>query len=1159
MNAIIPINVAAIRVNQNDLTNIVNGFKGRTALFEQLPWQSTSTQASTGDTIYQPFQANQGPADPLRAGIHIHWELPDYFRRGAQPASDSQPGGAGAVVFPHAPNRWLVLRYFSQFDPGMQEWGPIAPKAFLIESDYLSISPPNRPRPVVSVPLPLNPQPNTQPFLFMGRVLNYEDWNPAAEDPKQFLPGFTASDPTPRYLTSVGFVGPGFSSYYPECASVFGFWDSFSDLPAVSQAIANNSPIQFKASYQVIGWINEQATDPLSGIAATVTTQYNAYVAQKKSLKLKVTKTPADFFQTVAQSIAPSWVFNPKDIQYTLNSDCTINTLTVPTGTLCSGVVQEVVWNMLQNTGTTYFLNNPDAPTQPSGTWTDTVELAVGNSTVEALSALLKKDMGNNDNDPNVLKNYEYLLDALQLGLLRGLEGQDDKIILLDEALHSKAFSTLSGGQLWSVREKESASTDTEVTLPLDLAERLYLLNQAQKNYDQARASLDAKRKQLFMDWLRYVKLYVPQLNEAYLTWTQIQDFLSLSGGGGEVSAVIQAGQTTGIVTYQQDPVTGQVTAINPPTPGSNLANTLYAQYNAFLVALAPYSGYELLCSPAPPFCIPSDPVLLMEGDRIQPVRRNGATGTVGVRLSNELFTNLGIQYNGNSFIIPASSLAGVPSITSVTPMQSDVQALVAESYLLVLSMASICADALKTQGGTNNPAVSDYANFVLSLQNSQGGFSPLENNPASGLFGTIRQPGYKPVVNPVQNVSTPLALVVTFSNATSSGWAPDSVGWNTQSAVPGFPASRVDPFLPVFLMWDANLRPLNWKDASPGLMNYSADNLTSYFELTSDAVDYQYLMQNGTPVNFTAANAATYTGSVVLSKKPVFSLTAQIDNYVDNYPTDPADTTLEAIKSMYIGRPIMSQALSDFSVQQTLRSYIPQITVEDLVMGTQDAVTRAINKAAIASKADNWYTWNFNSVSPISTQLLAQLNFGPLRGGFMEVRSLTIVDVFGQIMQLSTATTTPDGSMQTIPAISMQPRDGDTVNKDWIYLPPRLLVPSRLWFRWLSAAHNDDVSGVSTDFVEMNSHPATSPITGWVLPNHLDNSLFFYQSAGAPIGSFGIEAGKLKYRTRAGNQHNVNDILAYDIGDPGSPTVNPHLANFMWYVNDTGSAVAAI
>src|SRR5262245_35749875 len=298
MNAILPLNVAAIRVNEIDNSNIVNQFQGRTAVFERMPWGAAATQASTGDMIVQPLNIEPSPANSLGIGVHVHWELADYFRQGVQP-----PSGAD-VVFPQAPNRWLVIRYLSVWDSGSGAYGSVTPKAFIIESDYIGSAPWTDAygvmRPTVSVPLPANPA-GVQPYMYMGRVLDYEDWNPSSETPSQFLPSYTGEDGQPLYLTSIGFVGPGFCNFYPECCSVFGFWDHFKDNTEIFNAITQNTPIQFKVSYQVIGWINPGAPDPLATIAGTVTTQYNSYVAQCQQQSVPVAQTPAEVFESIAE------------------------------------------------------------------------------------------------------------------------------------------------------------------------------------------------------------------------------------------------------------------------------------------------------------------------------------------------------------------------------------------------------------------------------------------------------------------------------------------------------------------------------------------------------------------------------------------------------------------------------------------------------------------------------------------------------------------------------------------------------------------------------------------------------------------------------------------------------------------------------------------
>ena len=56
MNAIVPLNIAALRVNNNDATNVVSGLQGKTAKFSAMPWCDPSldvepSAASTGDKI----------------------------------------------------------------------------------------------------------------------------------------------------------------------------------------------------------------------------------------------------------------------------------------------------------------------------------------------------------------------------------------------------------------------------------------------------------------------------------------------------------------------------------------------------------------------------------------------------------------------------------------------------------------------------------------------------------------------------------------------------------------------------------------------------------------------------------------------------------------------------------------------------------------------------------------------------------------------------------------------------------------------------------------------------------------------------------------------------------------------------------------------------
>ena len=266
-------------------------------------------------------------------------------------------------MFPHAPTRWLVVRSLSVYDQASASYGAPRQAGFVVESDYvtatLQADRHGITRPAISVPLTAA---DGTPYMFMGRVLDAAGWNPASENPAGYLPHYTGTDGKPLYLTSIGFTGAAFSGYYPDCRSVFGFWDTFADVGDVYTAITQNNPVKFRVSYSVIGWLPDAASDPLSGLAAAVTSQYNQYVSQATAERAKVTSTPADVFASITEQ-QYGWQFTANAISYTLVSDDdkTLATLDVPDGTLCTGVIQEVVWDQTDPSKDTPFLAAPAA------------------------------------------------------------------------------------------------------------------------------------------------------------------------------------------------------------------------------------------------------------------------------------------------------------------------------------------------------------------------------------------------------------------------------------------------------------------------------------------------------------------------------------------------------------------------------------------------------------------------------------------------------------------------------------------------------------------------------------------------------------------------------------------------------------------------------
>lgn len=199
--------------------------------FTRLPY-TDGTRDINGDVAYiseeivsEPFQ-DQGLY--LKAGIHLHWALPDALTKGVQTSTGTN--------FPDVPNRWLVIRKGQ--DSSKKQW--------VIESDYLY--PNGEGENSGSISFPVMPPPSSGcPFRFLGRNVSLETWKP--------------NDAQAEYLnslTAVGYGEPTFAAFYPNCFSVFGFHDA--DYTSI---------VPDKLQYDVIGWYSDKNKDCLKKILSS--------------------------------------------------------------------------------------------------------------------------------------------------------------------------------------------------------------------------------------------------------------------------------------------------------------------------------------------------------------------------------------------------------------------------------------------------------------------------------------------------------------------------------------------------------------------------------------------------------------------------------------------------------------------------------------------------------------------------------------------------------------------------------------------------------------------------------------------------------------------------------------------------------------------------
>ena len=157
------------------------------------------------------------------------------------------------------------------------------------------------------------------------------------------------------------------------------------------------------------------------------------------------------------------------------------------------------------------------------------------------------------------------------------------------------------------------------------------------------------------------------------------------------------------------------------------------------------------------------------------------------------------------------------------------------------------------------------------------------------------------------------------------------------------------------------------------------------------------------------------------------------------------------------------------------------------------DDIASALESMDVLSGAlDNFHTrlrggYTGDGVSVPSKNSPAPSPFVPIRAGFMSIIRLRLVDCFGQVVDLARSGENADADpKQILKASSMRV---DT-RPDLEALPVRFTSPARLWFRFIAG------DGSSTE-----AGQGVSPVSGYLLPNHLDGDLEIFDADGSNLG----------------------------------------------------------
>ncbi|GJM33960.1 MAG: hypothetical protein DHS20C18_29610 [Saprospiraceae bacterium] len=1089
----------------------------------------------------------------LKAGIHLHWALPDALTKTLD--------GKDSSHFPTVPNRWLISRIRN----GQKE------KTWVVESDYLYSDGMGQYSGSISYPYP-KISPNDQPFRFLGRKMPWAAWKNATANNNEYL----------DHLTAVGYGEPTFAAFYPNCHSVFGFHDGEIN----PYTLANTS-------YEVTGWYNNPEEDYLKQLQQSLLTLPNApttlfdmheLMEQSSAWRLDIQIDKQAFLTAnpTATTLLDDWIANnwialidehtiaimPKAQWKKEPDERALSFMSRLLGpyfdlqTLCFSHLKfpETIPEQIEHPG----FNNHD------------FQVTIANTGSEALSAYLSHQLAGEFTHEQVEDQLEAILLASKLENHRLDTGAK-----FEEARHEKGFNAIPGGTRWVIRPQndphsaakaDNVAEQQQITLPEALGHALNQLNLLQGRYDQAQKEIQSLKHHLFSDWYKYLKCVYPPdgTHEEFIPPDEVKYFIEQN----DLSPLSEKSASTGKLNWQEDEekrvseatvvegvstsLAQQVaTAINqlieqlktfnregglllalklgeqsedgsvPDFSGRENSGQLSGEVNFVdditFLRVAEFNGtnaqlnlplLQAIKSISFWTFIPAESTsgcLLDAGGGLNAFLSNGDTGTAWKKLFVNGQQVPAINWNAipkGDWVHLHLSLAQPIEASFTLMSRSNGQDFLAGNlahihvYDFELEEQAIQRDMrhyVRQQYVLQASAASRYwqAKEPVALFTGEA----IKPSPRHGFDGNHRMDGKLHCISwPQTDINSlineafgPLSAKL---DALKAQYPDDHFAFETWGH---------QPWHPFMLEWQVIMSPLsNKSNLNDSLRTYHRDFVTENYEMKENAVDL-----NVKPGKFSITNVAyEYSGSSVLTpyadlqlkdrleaylKKQVvtpwyiqqeievenrnYDFTSQeVKNILNNYiqvneatiTEDPVNNLLRAYNYL--------QASNHQSLSQTLGGFNDALLMHRLVMQTPiDDPIGFPNYRYFADYVGNALGKDIHSAPDPNA------DFNPIRSGVMRVNQLQLMDTFGRSKALYSGDLFKPHQME-VPG-----------RADMVHLRPRLVQPARLNFRWLSASDGDQ---------EMNEHPATSPICGWILVNNLDHSLMIYQTDGAALCS---------------------------------------------------------
>jgi hypothetical protein len=762
------------------------------------------------------------------------------------------------------------------------------------------------------------------------------------------------------FLTAVAPGNHVFSIFVPQNLGVFSFYD---DLKGV-----DNDTL----SYLVVGWYSNPQKDILQQQDKSSSTPYQDLL---------------------------------KRLQWTVAGDST----TQATATLYEGMVFSIPW---QRSG------NPP-PTDPLQGIRDSglLNVSIGNTTVDAFSALVGQQFKAKGYDPSVAK----LLEAFQYDLLPLLNEPNGDAIL-DERIRQEWHQSKPGGYSWTIVDAQSDGTTATV---LTEAEAAWLL---QLNLDQA--SLDQALEGLYsMQWNLNAMWYrLGFLSDDDNTFPNPPDGV---GDADKYIAQLKAqldGSTSGTIANQ---VLNQITTVlglmkKVPQPDwtstKNSADAFQNGIKAFATAKSLDSKKVLKSITAPRYWKSNNPVIMVSG--VEPPATIDPNAELPVRLQNNLVT--GFKIDATHAVNATTAAKAIPTVTNLGSLPPLIPSLIQEYFFLDPAGANSIASA------TGQPA-----NQITTLMTAHD---------PTVYQGTL--PGI------------------------------DLTAWH-------------QPWQPMFVEWQIGYN----------YIPYLTNNQPSW---TFDGTDYHFTPGSGSPA---IDPLRTIDGISLLSPHAQFVFGQRLKDFLDKYGSSGDLQKLFDWINEIDQWKFVSQELTGFNElialrdDRAYRNPTPQDTVKTNTTPYPilDLVGNTGHTPPGAYTLPDAYSGQVNSV-PFFPKGGA-VPFHAVRQGQGFFQNLRLYDKFGRILYvIQSGQQSGLFDMKNFPLIRDEalkidkPLSSNANIAAPVQFAPRVMQFARLDFDLVDGKVDTQIFGRSAD---------VNPIAGWVLPNHLDNSILIFAPDGTSLGEF--------------------------------------------------------